>query len=79
MFRIVIADDQSRAFMECQDPPVSEAEVFECFPKDFTLPANAEKELQMLTGKTSNGRLLQVHYKYISWTNEVVVYAARDV
>ena len=77
MFRIVF-DEQGKGFMECQEPPVCESDVLECFPSDFQPSSENGLKLMELSGRTVSGRLLRIQYNYVSWTNEIVVYQAKD-
>jgi hypothetical protein len=76
----IAIDDQTRAFLACQAPPVSEAELNECFSilRADTIQSQPNK-LRSLIGRTAAGKLVRIQFRYVTWTGQIYVRAAEAV
>src|SRR5208283_6086621 len=75
----IAIDNQTLGFLGCQSPPITEQELRECFEKlpIDTSQSQADKVLSLI-GKTAADRLLNIVFRYVSWTGEIEILGAQD-
>lgn len=71
----LVFDEQALAFMLCQDNPITQLDLTYCL-NGQQLALNETPS--WFDGQTMSGRQLKIFYKYVPWTDEIVVLKAID-
>lgn len=71
----LVFDEQGLAFMLCQENPITQVELTDCLNGHQLALSEMPS---WFDGQTMSGRKLKVFYKYVPWTDEIVVLKAID-
>jgi len=71
----LVFDEQGLAFMLCQENPITQVELADCL-NGYQL--SLSQIPCWFDGQTVSGRQLKIFYKYVPWTDEIVVLKAQE-
>lgn len=71
----LVFDERGLAFLLCQENPITQVELAVCLSA-YQL-AHSETPCWFV-GQTMSGRQLKIFYKYVPWTDEIVVLTAQE-